>query len=254
MLKKISIAVIILVGIVVIVFGFRHYQQKIAQTTNMKKTILTKTSLKKEPDLSYLALAKNLPPTIQTQLKSAGQNEQKLTMTFVVQNNPAVTQALISAMKKAYDTKVWNFETINYTTETSTALLNNKIVDKVTATKPNVILYEAPLLNDNLNIPETESQTSNNQLLSQFSKTKATILVEPSNPIYNGVVYPTQEQSFKNALPKQYTFIDYWTAFPATDSPAMQALTVNTNDTYYTLNAAGNKLWADNLIKYFIAN
>ena len=65
---------------------------------------------------------------------------------------------------------MWNIKNITYNGETSEQLLAEKVENQVLATNPDVVLYEAPLFNDNQNIEAIASLTSNEQLITNLAR------------------------------------------------------------------------------------
>lgn len=245
MVKKILTILIILSGIVLLGFGYYRYHSKIS---GISKNTVTRQSSIPKANKNYSLVDKNLPKTIQEKLDK----NKKLTLTLLVQSNSVVIDRLKAAMDSAYGSGTWNYKVITYAGSSSTDILKNKIPDQVNATQPDLILYEAPLLTDNLNIDDPVSLSNNAQILTDLSKSTPNLLVEPSTPIYQGIVYPTQEVAFKQTISTKYTYLDYWSAFPATNSAEMKNLVVD-DGTYRTLNDAGNKVWSDYLINYFVS-
>ena len=260
MVKRILSFLLILFGIIILLSGDFVYRAKLRNTVaskTIKSSFVSSKSSEKSNNSLKLSrtqqnLLKNLPMDIQTKLKTVAKKKKTIQFTLVVQSNTPVITKLESAMAKAYGKDFWHFNLITYGDGTSTALLNGKLKTQVAATHPDVILYEAPLLTDNLNISDTESLASNTQLLSEFAQTNAAVLVEPSNPIYKANVYPTQEANFKSVVSPKYTYLDYWTAYPATATDAMKQLVVD-DGIYHTLNDAGYAVWANYLINEFVA-
>ena len=264
MFKKIMYFVVIIAGIVVVVLGYRFYHSKLSDVAShsshqmVMKSSQEKTSTSSSNQTSidsanmtkYFTLLQNLPQTAQTTVENKVKNNKKAVLTLLVQDDNNVTKALKTALTANYGDSFWKVNVITYAQDTSSALLAAKLTDQVVVTHPDVILYEAPLLNDNLNISQDESTASNQAVLTALAQTKAAILVEPSNPIYNGKIYPTWNAAFKATLPAQYTYLDYWTNFPDGASDAMKALVVDDGN-YRTLNEAGQKIWSDALIKTF---
>jgi hypothetical protein len=256
MLKKLATLIILVLGVFVLDFSYYRYHSRIVhipkQTTlsasSGNSDSLTQSSSKKVEAKLYA----NLPQKAQEKLKNNIEKGKVTNLTLLVSDNSSVTTSLKNELENSYGKNVWNVKEVDYHTSTSTALISQNFSEQVSSTQPDIILYEVPLLNDNMSTDEIDSKTNNDQILTLLAKTNAAILVEPSQPIYQGVVYPAQEKTFEEGLSKDYSFVDYWSAFPATDSDDMKKLVVD-DGVFHNLNDAGNKIWSTYLNNYFIA-
>lgn len=262
MFKKIVTFFVVIFGLIVLGYGYIHYQSKLKSVNENKLTQSTKknSALKiqivgspsSDAASNISKLDKNLPTAVQEGLKKAAAENKPFVLTLFVKSNSTLTDTLKNLILSAYGNGSWTVNVVNYNQETSVDLVNSSLLSQVSQTQPDLILYEAPLFNDNLNNIIDGSIQNEESILSTLSKTGATLMVEPSAPIYNGVVYPTQETSLKQAVTGKYNYVDTWSAFPASNSVEMKNLTVNDGN-FYTLNDAGNKVWSDYLKQLFIS-
>ncbi|PQV75797.1 hypothetical protein, partial [Cronobacter sakazakii] len=65
------------------------------------------------------------------------------------QSDSVISEQFQQNLQKYYGNKFWNIKNITYNGETSEQLLAEKVQNQVLATNPDVVLYEAPLFNDN---------------------------------------------------------------------------------------------------------
>lgn len=262
MFKKIVTFFVVILGLIVLVYGYFHYQSKLKSVSenNITKSTIKGSVLNSQSVSSSSSIAtsniskldKNLPTTVQEGLKKAVAENKPFVLTLFVKLDSTLTDTLKNSILSAYGNGSWTVNVINYNQETSADLVNSSLLSQVSQTRPDLILYEAPLFNDNLNNIIDGSIQNEESILSTLSKTGATLMVEPSAPIYNGIVYPTQETSLKQAVTEKYNYVDTWSAFPASNSVEMKNLTVNDGN-FYTLNDAGNKVWSDYLKQLFIS-
>ena len=255
MRKKVGVTITILIGIVVLIGGFYSYNSRINNLSKADKgkEVVKNSSEKISIDLTYKKHYKNLPKSVQNKIDDVLSKNKEVTLTCIWQSDSVISEKFQQNLQKYYGNKFWNIKNITYNGETSEQLLTEKVQNQVLATNPDVVLYEAPLFNDNQNIEATASLTSNEQLITNLASTGAEVIVQPSPPIYGGVVYPVQEEQFKQSLSTKYPYIDYWSSYPDKNSDEMKGL-FSDDGVYRTLNASGNKIWLDYITKYFTAN
>ncbi len=246
-MKKGIFVITIVISIALIIGGFYSYNSRINNLSKADKgkEVVKNSSEKNQIDLTYKKYYKNLPKSVQNKIDDISSKNKEVTLTCIWQSDSVISEQFQQNLQKYYGNKFWNIKNITYNGETSEQLLAEKVQNQVLATNPDVVLYEAPLFNDNQNIEATASWTSNEQLITNLASTGAEVIVQPSPPIYGGVVYPVQEEQFKQSLSTKYPYIDYWASYPDKNSD---------DGVYRTLNASGNKVWLDYITKYFTAN
>ena len=255
MMKKGIFVITIVISIAFIIGGFYSYNSRINNLSKADKgkEVVKNSSEKNQIDLTYKNYYKNLPKSVQNKIDDISSKNKEVTLTCIWQSDSVISEQFQQNLQKYYGKKFWNIKNITYNGETSEQLLAEKVQNQVLATNPDVVLYEAPLFNDNQNIEATASLTSNEQLITNLVSTGAEVIVQPSPPIYGGVVYPVQEEQFKQSLSTKYPYIDYWSSYPYKNSDEMKALFAD-DGVYRTLNDSGNKIWLDYITKYFTAN
>lgn len=255
MMKKGIFVITIVISIALIIGGFYSYNSRINNLSKADKgkEVVKNSSEKNQIDLTYKKYYKNLPKSVQNKIDDILSKNKEVTLTCIWQSDSVISEQFQQNLQKYYGNKFWNIKNITYNGETSEQLLAEKVQNQVLATNPDVVLYEAPLFNDNQNIEATASWTSNEQLITNLASTGAEVIVQPSPPIYGGVVYPVQEEQFKQSLSTKYPYIDYWASYPDKNSDEMKGL-FSDDGVYRTLNDSGNKVWLDYITKYFTAN
>lgn len=252
-MKKGIFVITIVISIALIIGGFYSYNSRINNLSKADKgkEVVKNSSEKNQIDLTYKKYYKNLPKSVQNKIDDISSKNKEVTLTCIWKSDSVISEQFQQNLQKYYGN--WNIKNITYNGETSEQLLAEKVQNQVLATNPDVVLYEAPLFNDNQNIEATASRTSNEQLITNLASTGAEVIVQPSPPIYGGVVYPVQEEQFKQSLSTKYPYIDYWASYPDKNSDEMKGL-FSDDGVYRTLNASGNKVWLDYITKYFTAN
>ena len=239
MMKKGIFVITIVISIALIIGGFYSYNSRINNLSKADKgkEVVKNSSEKNQIDLTYKNYYKNLPKSVQNKIDDISSKNKEVTLTCIWQSDSVISEQFQQNLQKYYGNKFWNIKNITYNGETSEQLLAEKVQNQVLATNPDVVLYEAPLFNDNQNIEATASLTSNEQLITNLVS----------------VVYPVQEEQFKQSLSTKYPYIDYWASYPDKNSDEMKGL-FSDDGVYRTLNASGNKVWLDYITKYFTAN
>jgi hypothetical protein len=202
-------------------------------------------------DEHYLELAANWPESAKELLKLSLKNSTPFTILFVgssaLQWEKEVTQSLLD-----------NFGTDHITTEVHTYDLTSKeFIEEnkqleLSARKAQLIVIEPFLLNDNGEYTIDESLANLTKIIEDIKveSPDTTIILQPSYPIYLPKYYATQVQALKDyAVANNLTYLDHWTAWPATDSSEIKNYL---NEGQNGPNEQGTQVWAQYLVEYFV--
>ncbi|WP_413378282.1 SGNH/GDSL hydrolase family protein [Alkalihalobacillus sp. 1P02AB] len=125
---------------------------------------------------------------------------------------------------------------------------NEAFVTDVIESEPNLLLFEPFIRSDNGRVAIEDSLDYLTIYLNQIEEAlpDTTVVLMPSNPIYNPQLYMTQITELKDfAEVNQYLYADHWQAWPDIRSEEIQ-------DYYagkYT-NEQGHKVWAEFMYDY----
>lgn len=156
-MKKGILVITIVISIALIIGGFYSYNSRINNLSKADKgkEVVKNSSEKNQIDLTYKNYYKNLPKSVQNKIDDISSKNKEVTLTCIWQSDSVISEQFQQNLQKYYGNKFWNIKNITYNGETSEQLLAEKVQNQVLATNPDVVLYEAPLFNDNQNIEST---------------------------------------------------------------------------------------------------
>jgi hypothetical protein len=256
-MKRIGYIVFVVVSVGVLVAGKMHWNNKIASATAAAHTTTkieeTKPQPKKVEEVTY---TQHLPNSVADKVKNVATTKKPLNMVMVHSGKGEWITPVQQGIEATYGKGVWNISSQSYASDTSSQLIAGTVIGDVVKANPEVILFEAPALNDNLNdngkINGAESLKNMEKLIQEWQKQlpNAAILIQPGQPLYNAVNYPIEIANVKKfAEDKGYTYIDHWTKWP--DYKTDKFLPYLAADKR-TLNEQGHALWAEQITNYFV--
>ncbi len=249
-MKYFLTAIWTLVCVGVLAYGHIHWNQQTA--VQAVESELEPVVEKVSNDVSnekYIKLANKWPQAAKKQFKLALEEEKPFKILFVgspaAEWENAVTQNLIEyygseriiTAKQIYDVTTENF------------LSKNKQADLI-AEKAQLVVIEPFLLIDNgvIAIDATLSNLTEMIKAVKAENPDTTFILQPSNPIYQPKIYATQIEALKGyAKENNLTYLDHWTAWPATDDPKIKDYLVENEP-----NDKGNQVWAQFLVEFFV--
>jgi len=258
-MKKLSLILLVIVGVIVLGYGRIYWQEQIAQMTYQNqespKTKLGQT----QPEATQLnelefnmEYARNLPQKVIDKIGTAIENETPLQLTLVARNEDDWAKGVKEAILEVYGSNFWNIDIETYENQNISALLQNDSLQNLQA---DVIVFEGPFLNNNLEGPEWAIAFEELKQLINDWEEEAVVMIHPPNPIYGGVHFPAQVELYKNhLLEEEYLYLDHWSEWPDYNSEEiLPYLDDNEGGYRWHVNPAGAKFWQDYLINYFIA-
>ena len=102
-----------------------------------------------------------------------------------------------------------------YKGESTEELIANKRDKEIAKENPDVILFEPPFITDNGKTGNGNSVANTQKFVQALSTSAkgATIMIQPSNPVYGAKNYPKSIEALKQfAMQNNYTYIDHWGA------------------------------------------
>lgn len=236
----------------VLVYGHIHWNKEITANAVASTPVVEQQDSQESNEVNfdqYLALAANWPESAKQSFKQALESEQPFKVLFVGttanQWEAEVTQRLTESYGSEHITTV--IHTYDQTTQDIVA--ENKQLEWA-AEKAQLVVIEPFLLNDNGKI-KIDSTLANLTRIMEDIKAEnpdTTFILQPSHPIYLPKLYATQVQALKDyAEANNLTYLDHWTAWPATDS-----IEINNYLNEGSPNDQGNQVWAQFLVEYFV--
>ncbi|MFK4011252.1 SGNH/GDSL hydrolase family protein [Bacillus cereus] len=272
--KAVLVLVIFVLFVASIVSGKLYWNKKIANATGQTSEV-TKTKAevkdskakkeekkeeKKQDAKSSFneAYAKNLPDAVKEKLKKAAEDKKAVNLVIVgdeasSSEKSAWAAKLTANLETAYGKGLWNVTVKEYKGESTEELITNKRDKEIAKENPDVILFEPPFITDNGKTGNGNSVVNTQKFVQALStSTKgATIMIQPSNPVYGAKNYPKSIEALKQfATQNNYTYIDHWGAWP---DATTKAILPYLQEEFGFPSAKGHDVWAQYVTNYFIA-
>ncbi|MBR9673473.1 SGNH/GDSL hydrolase family protein [Bacillus cereus] len=272
--KAVLVLVIFVLFVASIVSGKLYWNKKIANATGQTSEVTkTKDEVKdsgakkeekkeeKKQDAKSSfneAYAKNLPDAVKEKLKKAA--EDKKPVNLVIVGDEASSSAkdawaakLTTNLETAYGKGLWNVTVKEYKGESTEELIANKRDKEIAKENPDVILFEPPFITDNGKTGNGNSVVNTQKFVQALSTSAkgATIMIQPSNPVYGAKNYPKSIEALKQfATQNNYTYIDHWGAWP---DASTKAILPYLQEEFGFPSAKGHDVWAKYVTDYFVA-
>ncbi|SDN05169.1 hypothetical protein [Bacillus sp. OK048] len=238
-----------LICVSILVYGHIHWNQ---QTTAVKavKPAITASSTEIEVD-KYLELAANWPETAKLELKRSLKAEQPFKILFAGSSSMEWEQTVSKTLTASFGPD--RIRTAHYTYDLTTKdiIAQNK-QQELAAEKAQLMVIEPFLLNDN-NVVKMDVTLANVTKIIEAAKAAnpdTTIMLQPSHPIYLPNYYAIQVEALMQfAEENSITYLDHWTAWPATDNPEIKDYLTAVQK---APNEKGYQVWAQFLVDYFV--
>ncbi|OJE03670.1 EPSX protein [Bacillus cereus] len=272
--KAVLVLVIFVLFVASIVSGKLYWNKKIAnaigQTSEVTKTKAEvkdskakkeekKEEKKQDAKSSFNeAYAKNLPDAVKEKLKKAAEDKKAVNLVIVgdeasSSEKSAWAAKLTANLETAYGKGLWNVTVKEYKGESTEELITNKRDKEIAKENPDVILFEPPFITDNGKTGNGNSVVNTQKFVQALSTSAkgATIIIQPSNPVYGAKNYPKSIEALKQfATQNNYTYIDHWGAWP---DATTKAILPYLQEEFGFPSAKGHDVWAQYVTNYFIA-
>ncbi|PEV53399.1 EPSX protein [Bacillus thuringiensis] len=272
--KAVLVLVIFVLFVASIVSGKLYWNKKIANATGQTSEV-TKTKAevkdsgakkeekkeeKKQDAKSSFneAYAKNLPDAVKEKLKKAAEDKKAVNLVIVgdeasSSEKNAWAAKLTANLETAYGKGLWNVTVKEYKGESTEELIANKRDKEIAKDNPDVILFEPPFITDNGKTGNGNSVVNTQKFVQTLSTSAkgATIMIQPSNPVYGAKNYPKSIEALKQfAMQNNYTYIDHWGAWP---DASTKAILPYLQEEFGFPSAKGHDVWAKYVTDYFVA-
>lgn len=140
-----------------------------------------------------------------------------------------------------------------YKNESTEELIANKRAQDIAKENPDVMLFEAPFIIDNNKMGNGNSVANAQKFVGELSTSArgATIMIQPSNPVYGAKNYPKAIEALKQfATQNGYTYVDHWAAWP---DATTKAILPYLQEEFGFPSAKGHEVWAQYVTDYFVA-
>ncbi|MEC3194991.1 SGNH/GDSL hydrolase family protein [Bacillus cereus] len=272
--KAVLVLFIFVLFVASIVSGKLYWNKKIANATGQTSEV-TKTKAevkdskakkeekkeekKQDAKSSFNEVyAKNLPDAVKEKLKKAAEDKKAVNLVIVgdeasSSEKSAWAAKLTANLETAYGKGLWNVTVKEYKGESTEELITNKRDKEIAKENPDVILFEPPFITDNGKTGNGNSVVNTQKFVQALSTSAkgATIIIQPSNPVYGAKNYPKSIEALKQfATQNNYTYIDHWGAWP---DATTKAILPYLQEEFGFPSAKGHDVWAQYVTNYFIA-
>ncbi|MDM8359972.1 SGNH/GDSL hydrolase family protein [Bacillus thuringiensis] len=268
--KAVLVLVVFVLFVASVVSGKLYWNKKVAKATGQTSEVTkTKAEVKdsgakkeeKQQDAKSSfneAYAKNLPDAVKEKLKKSAAEKKEVNLVIVgdeasSSEKDAWTNKLTTNLETAYGKGLWNVTVKEYKGESTDELIENKRDKEIAKGNPDVILFEPPFITDNSKTGNGNSVANTQKFIQSLSTSAkgATIMIQPSNPVYGAKNYPKAIEALKQfASQNGYTYVDHWGAWP---DASTKAILPYLQEEFGFPSAKGHDVWAKYVTDYFVA-
>ncbi|RLQ07036.1 SGNH/GDSL hydrolase family protein [Geobacillus sp. FSL K6-0789] len=243
-----------------IITGHLYWERKIdatVQAARAKVEISAKQETETSQTEAILARAKQLPAAAQAAIKRAVEEKRPIRLVIAgsesTPENGGWPDLLKQALDKAYGKGVFHITVHEYEGLTTADADRQRIAADWAKDKPDLVLLEPFLLNDNgvVTIDDTLAHIQSILAGLKSAAPNAVVILQPPNPIYNATYYPRQVERLEAfANENGYPYLNHWPAWPDDQSEELNRYVDPQTD---LPTAEGANVWANALAKRFIA-
>ncbi|MGN7228719.1 SGNH/GDSL hydrolase family protein [Priestia megaterium] len=246
------IAVITLVA--TIVAGKMYWNQRIEAEGMARPTQVSSLSASASSN-NWKSNTKNLPASLIEKLEKAEQTGKPVKLVIVGSQDTSTASNAWPAQlgKKLNDTygSAVEVEVQEYKDKNSLEFVREKLYEKVIEAKPDVLLFEPFLANDNGTVGITNTLDNINLIMTYINENVDDLvtIIQPSHPIYHAINYPKEAEQLKAFAKKHdYEYINHWSEWPDSNSESLLSYLTESKT---APSEKGNKAWAKALELYF---
>jgi lysophospholipase L1-like esterase len=248
-MKYFLTAVWAIICIGILAYGHIHWNQQTAVKAVVEPEFIEEAT---EIDVAdYLALAANWPEEAKQQLKLALEEEKPYKILFVGSADMEWEKSVTQSFSESFGSDRVITATHTYELSTKDIVTQNKQAE-LAAEQAQLVVIEPFLLNDNGKLKIDVTLVNISKIIEDIkaANPNTTFILQPSYPIYLPKYYSTQVETLKEyAAANNITYLDHWTAWPATDN---QEIKNYLNEDQSAPNEQGYQVWAQFLTDYFI--
>jgi hypothetical protein len=243
-----------LVCLSVLVYGHIHWNKETAAKAVASTPVVKQQDSLESNEVNfdqYLALAANWPETSKQSFKQALESEQPFKILFVGTTANQWEAEVTQRLTESYGSEHITTAIHTYDQTSKDIVAENKQLE-IAAEKAQLVVIEPFLLNDNGEVTIDVTLANLTKIIEDIKAENpdTTFILQPSHPIYLPKLYSTQVQALKDyAVANHITYLDHWTAWPATDNIEMKNYL---NEGQNSANDQGNQIWAQFLVEYFV--
>lgn len=245
-------AALVLIGTVVA--GKIHWNREAVNQSSHSAVAATETSGTEED--SWKQHTANLPKAVVQKLEQAKTSGKPMKLVIVgsqatSEYDSAWPAKLEKALRKAYGQDAVDVKVLSYPDYTTLSFVEQDAYKDVVREKPDVLLFEPFLFNDNGVVGITHTLENLDVIMTDINKeVKGMVtILQPSQPIYHAVNYPKEEKELQAfAKEKGFEYANHWKAWP--DAQSDKLLDYLSNEKRKPTQK-GNDVWSQYLQTYF---
>ncbi|MDE8675335.1 SGNH/GDSL hydrolase family protein [Priestia aryabhattai] len=244
----------ILIFISSLVAGKMYWNHQLDKQFESKPTRVSAAETEKDMQTE----TKNLPESIVKKLEKAKEtgNPVKLVIVGSAPEKDVKTwgSLLKEKVEDTYGTDLINVELYEYKQMNTLQFVKTKTYEEITKAKPDILLFEPFLLNDN-GVVGIDNTLENLDVVMKHIEAENKNLVtifQPSAPVYEAKNYPNDVKALEDFSKENgYEFVNHWKSWPDYNS---KEITEYLTDVPGQPNEKGEQVWAGFLIHYFTNN
>ncbi|MGY3715204.1 SGNH/GDSL hydrolase family protein [Sutcliffiella cohnii] len=249
-MKKIIGLISVVLLVLLTIVGKVHYDRKIAVSIEKLEDPLIESSVDTE------AITSNMSEDLRAIVLEKLTKDEVISTLIIGSRSISTDEDNVSpwpyklqeALHSAYGENKFYVDILNFEDISTHHLIEINGHLHAASFKPDIVILEPLLMNDN-GIVTLEDSINNINLLINTILTEAPdayIMLQPANPIPEGTIYVEQNEELKRfAADKGYEYLDHWENWKLDELQSLVSL-----DLYPT--EKGHEVWAEFLIKYFI--
>ncbi|SLL33515.1 Uncharacterised protein [Mycobacteroides abscessus subsp. abscessus] len=206
----------------------------------------------------YMSFAKSWPESAQQVLEEKLSDKQAFHILLVGSDEIGDQElGLITPLQEALASKYDKYVTLDSIAyeETSSDYVNNNESEYVIEKKPDMIILEPFLLNDNRKVDISTALLNINQIINDIKDElpDVTFVLMPAHPLYGAGLYPMQVSDLqKYAESKDIPYWNHWEAWPESNDLKLKDYYVELGDKSKA-NEKGFEVWSNYLAKKLIS-
>lgn len=242
--------------IVTIVAGKMYWDHQMSAEASSEST--SSSSASKAANGNWEDYAENLPKSVKEKLKKAEASGKPMKLLIVGSqatstDSKAWPETLKETLNHTYGSLI-ETSVLKYKDETTLDFVRNDGYKDIIKEKPDVLLFEPFLLNDNGVVGITNTLDNLDVIMSHITEADKELvtILQPSQPIYNATNYPKEAKALGEfAKNNGFEYVNHWSAWPDYKSEKILDYLV---EKQRVPTAKGNKAWASYLEEYFTAS
>ncbi|WP_016766511.1 SGNH/GDSL hydrolase family protein [Priestia megaterium] len=242
--------------IVTIVAGKMYWEHQKPAEASSEST--SSSSSSKATSGNWEDYAENLPKSVKEKLKKAEASGKPMKLLIVGSqatstDSKAWPETLKETLNNTYGSLI-ETSILEYKDETTLDFVRNQDYKDIIKEKPDVLLFEPFLLNDNGVVGITNTLDNLDVIMSHITEADKDLvtILQPSQPIYNATNYPKEAEALGEFAKKNgYEYVNHWSTWPDYKSEKILGYLV---EKQRIPTAKGNKAWASYLEEYFTAS